>query len=135
MNYDSIIDLVNNSDKDDWLLVINTETFIYKNDVNLIIKPFSDTRQEFQESWIPHFPSPINTSVSYGLFYNSSPIHYATFVEVDSQRSTLPLPHNADDGNGLFVKEFEHKIATLIDTHNTFNTYFERTNLPIRGEE
>ncbi|RYL29488.1 hypothetical protein [Acinetobacter piscicola] len=128
MRYSEIIDLIKNSENSDWLHVPQTETFVYKSDVNLTFRRSAEPREEFQENWIPTYQNPKSYSVSYELFYNRSPLYHVTFVEVDGQRCALPLPSGDPK---LFVYAFDHKLASLIDKQNVFEDYFEKTQLPV----
>lgn len=74
MKYSEIIDLIKNSENSDWLHVPQTETFVYKSDVNLTFRRSAEPREEFQENWIPTYQNPKSYSVSYELFYNRSPL-------------------------------------------------------------
>jgi len=55
-----------------WLHASEAETFVYKNDVNLTFRGSAESREEFQEDWIPTYQNPKSYSVSYELFYNGN---------------------------------------------------------------
>jgi len=125
------MNIIINSDKDDWL---HNETpvtnFVYKKDLNIyIIENSIDHNNDkfIGEDWAVKHPDPNAYKVFYDIYYGSTFVMRKMLVSVDGHRATLPLPYL----NSNIVKKEDYQFAKIVDTLNSLDEYMKRANLKI----
>lgn len=134
MNYDEAIEIVRSSSREDWIHESVTNSFTYKEDLNLRIEQLPDEEKGmlFKEEWaIKHADSNAH-KVFYHLKYNSSIIKRIVLVSVDGHKAELPLPISIVD---LRIQNLtDYDVARIINGQELLDDYMQRSGFVRPGE-
>ena len=132
MEYAKLLEIIRESDKEEWLFNDERGVYTYKGDLNIRIeRRDSDLKSDkfTGEDWATNHPDPNAYRVIYELYYGSSFIKEKLLVSVDGHRATLPLP----DIKTREVDPEDYHFAEIVDQLDTLSEYMERSGLRLRN--
>ncbi|EPR3711092.1 MULTISPECIES: hypothetical protein [Providencia] len=130
MNSAQAIEILSNSQQDDWLIDTDTGSFTYKEDLNLHIQCVNDNDREFNEDWAIRHSNPNAFRVTYLVKYGNSLVERKYLVAVDGGRAILPMPISAAD---LRVRSADVNFANIVNVAvgDVVGEYIRRSGLTI----
>jgi hypothetical protein len=135
MKYEEIINIVkNNKNKNDWIFVEETQSYVFKNDVLISIRKRDDEQNsEFDEEWVHCYPDPKAYRKWYDIIYSGQLLISKLFVELDGFRHFVPCPtidfntgNSSFDDLGICIAEICHS-ETYANDISTAQNYILKT--------
>lgn len=129
---DEILDVVKDSNPDDWDVNFSqdAEIAVFKKNPSLRIETRHTDEfvhnEDFREKWANKFPDPHATSYYYHVYLGATRLKEFILVSVDGGRALLPLPKYAMD---LSVEPIRYKIALIFDQFGSCDEYMKRAGL------
>ena len=114
-----VIDLINNSDTDDWELLQSRETFIFTRNIEIsIVERRKDNEDKFHEKWVEKFNDKIAYKYVVDIAYSGSAIRELYFISVDGGRYMIPMPKTPKE---MTINAFQYKVAQIINSKAGYN--------------
>jgi hypothetical protein len=131
MTYEDVINLVENSRKDDWLYNDHRSVFIFKPNVCIRIEFNSAEGYIVNYEWAINHPNSQAKKVFYSIYYNATLIKEFILVSVDGGKAMLPIPQI---GGTSVISKSDYEYAKIVDDTNKLDEYIERSKLTIQSD-
>jgi len=136
MGLDKIIDIVNSSKIEDWIVKSDQNSefaYLQRNPLIRIISYYKEDliKSKFHENWIDNYLDKTASMWRYGLYFNNSKLENYYLITIDGARGLLPLPKSDND---LKVKPIQYKIAKIFDRFNKLDFYMKIAGISVEDD-
>ncbi len=132
MQYAELMEIILNSDREDWLYNDPKRTYVYRGnlDIRIEVRDPLEYQMDFVEEWANSQPDPSATRCFYDIYYGASIIESFMLVSVDGGRAVLPLP----EPGTTTIELRRYQLAQCVDDQGTLDEYIGRCGLAVAGE-
>lgn len=129
MTHPELLDLLINSDREDWLRNDERGISTLKSDLNVTVRlrPDDEPQRFDTEDWATNFPDKNAYIRVFELWYGASFVDEYYFCSVDGHRAMLPYPKV---GTRSISRE-KYAIAKAVDLLDSLDEYIGRANMEV----
>ncbi|MEY8417066.1 hypothetical protein AAK964_12250 [Tissierella praeacuta] len=130
MNYETFIDLIENSNPTDWMYDDDLGRYIFLNDIRISIVSDRDDNEDsqFYEDWARNFPDSNAVRARFFLCFNGSIIEAFYTVAVDGYRALIPYINR--ETTSITLRQ--HSIARILNIpYSRYEDYIEQAGIQI----
>jgi len=132
MQHAELMEIILNSDREDWLYNDPKRTYVYRGDLNIRIEVRDPLEHQgnFVAEWANCHSDASARRQFYDVYYGASVVESFMLVSVDGGRAFLPPP---EPGTTTIARR-DYRLAVCVDDQDTLNEYIPRSELTVASE-
>ncbi len=133
MTYDEFMEIIIESEPNDWLYDDAKGNFVFKDDllISIIGKEVDyDESERFFEDWVEKFPDPVARRKEFELCYAGNEIETFYTAMVDGARMYIPYPNLQN----MTISQKKYRIGKIVNLMNEgygFDSYLSRAGITV----